>query len=87
MAILSAIMLQGFTHVVKIRPLEGVVAKEEPVSLTFGNYYDGSYQNYLTDHAKRNTGFREFFIRNYNQICYSCFNKLTNVNVVHANVY
>ena len=82
MTILCAIMLQGFTHIVKIKPLEGVVAKEEPITLNFKTYLDGSYQDYLANHAKRNTGFREFFIRNYNQICYSCFNKLTNVNVV-----
>ena len=85
MTILCAIMLQGFTHIVKIKPLEGVVAKEEPITLNFKTYLDGSYQDYLANHAKRNTGFREFFIRNYNQICYSCFNKLTNVNVVVGN--
>ena len=82
MTVLCAIVLQGFTSAVKLRPLEGVVAKEEPVNLNFSTYLDGSYQDYLTEHAKRHTGFREFFIRNYNQICYSCFNKVTNINVV-----
>ena len=60
MAVLTAIALQGFTHVVKMKPLEGVVAKEKVVELNFNNYLDGSYQAYLAEHAKRNTGFREF---------------------------
>ena len=82
MAVLAAIALQGFTGVVKMKPLEGVVATEKPVKLTLETYLDGSYQAYLTKHAKSHTGFREFFIRNYNQLCYSCFSKINNNNVV-----
>ena len=60
--------------------------KEEsaPVALTFKTYYDGSFQDYMTEHAKRNTGFREFFIRCYNQMAYSCFGKTTNDNIVEG---
>ena len=82
MAVLAAIMLQGFTGMVKMKPLEGVVAKEKKTELTLDTYLDGSYQNYLTEHAKRNTGFREPLIRFYNQLCYSCFGKVNNINVV-----
>lgn len=82
MMALSSIMLQGFTKVVKMKPLEGVVADEKNVTLNFKTYLDGSYQNHLTEHARRHTGFREFFIRNYNQICYSCFDKINNVNII-----
>lgn len=82
-AVLAAILLQSFTHVVKMNPLKGFDKEEQPpVELSFKTYYDGSYQDYLTEHAKRNTGFREFFIRNYNQVAYSCFNKITNKNIV-----
>ena len=84
MAVLSLIALQGFTHFVKMKPLEGVVAKEQEVPFTFDTYRDGSFQDYLTEHAKRNTGFREFFIRNYNQVCYSCFGKINNDNIVEG---
>lgn len=84
MAVLTAIALQGFTHVVKMKPLEGVVAKEKVVELNFNNYLDGSYQGYLAEHAKRNTGFREFFIRNYNQVCYSIFGIFNNDNIVEG---
>lgn len=82
LAILTAIMLQGFTTAIKMEPLSGFVNEEQPVKLTFKTYYDGSYQNYMTEHAKRQTGFREFFIRNYNQVCYSCFDKITNDNII-----
>lgn len=82
-AVLAAILLQSFTHIVKMNPLKGFDKEEHPpVELSFKTYYDGSYQDYLTEHAKRNTGFREFFIRNYNQVAYSCFNKITNKNIV-----
>lgn len=84
MAVLVAIALQGFTHTVKMKPLEGVVADETPVELNFKNYLDGSYQGYLTEHAKRNTGFREFFIRTYNQMCYSVFDEFNNENIAEG---
>lgn len=83
LVILTIIMLQSFTQWVEMRPLEGFDKEEQaPVGLSFKTYYDGTYQDYLTEHAKRHTGFREFFIRNYNQVAYSCFNKITNVNIV-----
>lgn len=65
-----------------MKPLEGVVSKEKTVDLNWETYLDGSFQDYLTEHAKRNTGFREFFIRNYNQICYTCFDKVNNTNII-----
>lgn len=81
--VFMAIMLQSFTKFVELKPLQGFEKEEQaPIGLTFKTYYDGSYQDYLTEHAKRNTGFREFFIRNYNQVAYSCFGKITNNNIV-----
>ncbi len=80
--VLTAILLQGFTHVVKMKPLSGYIPDEQPVELTFKTYYDGSFQNYLTDHAKRNSGFREVCIRSYNQCLFSLFSKSTNDNLV-----
>jgi len=84
-AMLTAILLQGFTHVVKMKPLAGYVPDEQPVELTFKTYYDGTYQNYLTEHAKRNSGFREVCIRSYNQCLFSLFNKSTNDNIISGN--
>lgn len=82
LTILAAIMLQGFTGAVKMKSLYGFVDEEDTVALSFKNYYNGTYQEYLTEHAKRHTGFREFFIRSYNQLAYSCFDHITNDNIV-----
>lgn len=79
---LAAILLQSFTHMVKTRPLDGFTDEVEKDTLTVATYLDGSYQNFLTEYAKQNTGFREFFIRTYNQTMYSCFDKITNNNIV-----
>lgn len=78
----TAILLQGFTHVIKMKPLAGYVPDEQPIKLSFKTYYDGTFQNYLTDHAKRNSGFREVCIRSYNQSLFSLFGKSTNNTLV-----
>lgn len=84
LTVLTAILLQGFTHIVKMKPLAGYVPNEQPVKLSFKTYYDGTFQNYLTDHAKRNSGFREVCIRSYNQCLFSLFGKSTNDNIVQG---
>lgn len=84
LTVLTAVMVQGFTHVIKLKPLSGYPKEAKTVALTFKTYCDGTYQNYLTECAKRNTGFREFFIRNYNQLVYSCFHKITNKNIIEG---
>lgn len=84
-AVFTAILLQGLTHIVKMSPLKGYVADEQPVELTFTTYYDGSFQNYLTEHAKRNSGFREVCIRSYNQCLFSLFSKSTNDHIIMGN--
>ena len=85
LTVFTAILVQGFTHVVKMKPLSGYVPDEQPVELSFKTYYDGSFQNYLTDHAKRNSGFREVCIRSYNQSLFSLFSKSTNDNIISGN--
>lgn len=90
LTVFTAILVQGFTHVVKMKPLSGYVPDEQPVELSFKTYYDGSFQNYLTDHAKRNSGFREVCIRSYNQSLFSLFSKSTNAHIIsgdHKEMY
>ena len=82
LTVFTAILVQGLTHVVKMKPLAGYVPDEQPVRPTFKTYYDGTFQNYLTEHAKRNSGFREPCIRIYNQCLFSLFNKPTNNTIV-----
>ena len=83
-ALLTAIVLQGFTRVVKLKPLSPYTSNivVEKQDLTFKTYLDGSYQEYLGNLARQNTGFREFFSRCHNQVAYSCFGKIANKNVV-----
>ncbi len=78
----TGVLLQGLTHKVKLKPLGGYVPNEQPVKLTFKTYLDGTFQDYLTEHAKRNSGFREICIRSYNQCLYSLFGKWNNNNIV-----
>ena len=68
MAILLVVLLQSFTNVVKMKPLDGFTRGVNKEPLSFKTYLNGSYQNYLTQYAKKNTGFHEFFIRSYNQM-------------------
>ena len=82
LTVFTAILLQGFTHAVKMKPLSGYVPDEQPVKLSFDTYFNGSYQDYLTEHAKRNSGFREVCIRSYNQCLFSLFGKSTNDNII-----
>lgn len=82
--LLATVLLQSFTHVVKMKPLDGFTSGVKKVEFNAKSFYDGSYQNYLTQYAKQNTGFREFFIRSYNQMAYSCFGKINNNHVVEG---
>lgn len=90
LTVFAAVLLQGLTHVVKMKPLSGFVPDEQPVKLSFKTYYDGSFQDYLSGHAKRNSGFREVCIRSYNQCLFSLFGKSSNDNIVpgeHKEMY
>lgn len=86
MALLAFIVLQGFTGVVKVRPLSPYTSNivVEKQDLTFKTYWDGSYQEYLAQQARKSTGFREFFSRCHNQVAYTCFGKIANPNVVEG---
>lgn len=81
-ALLTAIVLQGLTGVVKTRPLSPYIDQLEIVKqdFSFEHYRDGSYQKYLAQKAWKKTGFREFFARSYNQVAF-VFGKTANQNV------
>ena len=85
-ALLTTIVLQGFTHMVKLKPLSPYTSNivVEKQDLTFKTYLDGSYQEYLGHLARQKTGFREFFSRCHNQVAYSCFGKIANANVIEG---
>ena len=82
-ALLAVIVLQGFTSMVKLKPLSPYTSNivVEKQDLTFKTYLDGSYQEYLAQLARQKTGFLEFFSRCHNQLAFSCFGKIANENV------
>ena len=86
MGVFVATVLQGFTHVVPMKPLSRYTDKVQvqPCDLSFKTYLDGSYQDYLAQQARKHTGFREFYSRCYNQMAYSCFGKYANPNIVEG---
>lgn len=88
MVMLFAIVLQGFTHVFKVKPLyncwnQPITYSLDKVALNSETYHNGGYQLYLAEKAWQNTGFREFFCRSQNQLTYA-FGKTVNPNVIRG---
>ena len=84
LASLSMLMLvQGLTHALPLE-LSGYTQKPEQVRPTFQTCRDASYQGYLSECAKHNGGFRELFIRLYNQYLWTCFSKTNCTEVVRG---
>ena len=65
----------------KMKPLNGYTATTEKPELTVANFASGGYQNDIEHYISENFGFREFFIRLYNQFSYSCFRQINNDNI------
>ena len=61
------VFLQEKTHFVEVKPLGGVVKEVGYPKFTMQSYADRSYQNDLEKYSKQKFGFREWFIRFYNQ--------------------
>jgi hypothetical protein len=83
MALFLIILVQGLIHVIPFK-LNGFAKTTEPVPFTFNNFLQGDYQHYLSKKADENCGFREVFIRSYNQFLYSGFHEITNTNLVEG---
>ena len=69
---------------IKMKPLEGFTPTAEKPALTMAGFASGQYQNDAEHYISDNFGFREFFIRLYNQFTYSCFHKINNGNIVEG---
>ena len=48
---LALTLVQGFMHFIPMRKLGGHTSEAKPVELTFSNYYEGAYQDYLNEKA------------------------------------
>lgn len=83
---LMVVVVQGFTHFLKSKPL--LDYKNQPIAYSLAETplnsetYEGRFQLYLAENAWQHTGFREFFCRCYNQMAFSCFGLTENANVI-----
>lgn len=82
MSALCLPLVQHVGHVFKSRELDGYTAPIKPVKLTLNSYRDQSYQEYVQQYLQQNFGFRNSYIRTYNQFIHSLFRQSTNNNIV-----
>lgn len=81
-AVMTIILMQTVTGIVKLKPLHGAVTETENPKLTFKSYADGTFQDSLENYCRNHSGFREWLIRAYNQYLWSCFKETSNATVV-----
>ena len=65
----------------KMKPLQGFTPIVEKPKLSLDSFASGDYQSSVEQYIGDNFGFREFFIRVYNQFSYSCFRQINNDNI------
>ncbi|MEZ5195368.1 MAG: hypothetical protein R2764_02890 [Bacteroidales bacterium] len=73
---------QQFTTIFKLEPLHGVIVEQELPALTKTDWFEGGFQQKMNTFIDQNYGFRPFFIRLFNQIDYSFFNKAHGAGIV-----
>jgi len=72
-------LIQQIFPVVKQKDLIGYSEKIPKPKINIGNWFEGTFQSEMDKYTNENIGYRNFLIRNYNQIRYSLFNT-TNAN-------
>lgn len=75
MVLLFLPMLQGRFHFFPLKPLNGVTQTVEQPELTMSSYLSGSYTKQKEAYVSRHFGFREPFIRLYNQYLWDFYKK------------
>lgn len=80
----SAMLVQEQWKPFKMKPLNGFTTTTEKPELTLVHFASGEYQNDIEHYIGENFGFREFFIRLYNQFSYSCFRQINNDNIIEG---
>lgn len=73
MALLVLPAVQFKFNLVKMRPLGGTYVYEERPSFTKKEWLKGEYQEKYARYINDHIGFREFFLRSFNQFCFSVF--------------
>lgn len=73
--------VQERTHFIKLKPLNGVYYETPNTPLSIPNLCDGSYQHDLEEKLRFTFGFREPFIRTYNQYLWDFYHKTLNYTI------
>ena len=73
--------IQERKHVFNVEPLNGVYYKIERPELKFDSLYVGSYQSDFEKYLRFNYGFREWFIKTYNQYVWDFYHKTLNYTI------
>lgn len=68
-------IIQESFEIFKLKPLHGSFSKNEPPEFSKDTWFEGNYQVDKQDYIDQNIGFKSLFVRTYNQINYSLFNK------------
>lgn len=84
--VLSVVLLtlpavQQFTECFKLKPLHGVTEKVEQPQFNFKGWMSGKFQEQEEQYFTENLGFRELFVRCYNQMSWSLFRKTQNRSI------
>ena len=71
------VFVQEKWHPFKLKPLAGVTFTTAKPQLNLKDFASGKYQSNAEQYSRENFGFREWYIRLYNQFNYSLFNQTT----------
>ena len=75
MALLMLPIIQEKTDFIKINPLKGSFQPEQDINFSLNDWFAGRYSFEKEQYLNENFGFRNLFVRLYNQIQYSLFNE------------
>lgn len=67
-------LIQQKVQFIKLKPLKGSYSKVEKPTWSLKNWLEGEYQIQQEKYLNENIGFRNLFVRGYNQISFSWFN-------------
>ena len=84
--VLSVVLLafpaaQQYAKLFEFKPLNGVTEKVEQPQFNFKNWMTGTFQKQEERYLSENIGFRELFVRCYNQMSWSLFRKVQNKSI------
>ena len=71
-------ILQGATHLIKVKPLKGAYVSAEKPQFAFKDFLVGDWQHKVDSYIKDHHGFREPAIRLYNQYLWTAYHRSTN---------